>query len=283
MNTIIVPTDFSLTASNAAEYAVHFANQIKAKRILLFHAYELPVALDPLMPGVQMLELDAYKNTAQHNLEQFKTELLAKFPGNELVVDTAVEYGSITNGLEQISLREKIEFIIMGITGGGALEETLIGSNTIAVAGALGVPVLIIPPKAHFQKVENVMLACDFDQPDKYIPIGIIRELIHDTNARLKVFNVEVDLEETNSKYPVISTGEGYAVHALLKEFAPEYHFTSNKEYVDAVNEFAGTHQIQLMISIPKRHGFFEKLFIRSSTKKLAFHTHVPLLVVHKR
>ena len=283
MNTIIVPTDFSVTAANAAEYAVHFAGQVNAKRLLLFHAYELPIALDPLMPGVQMLELDSYKENARKNLQQFKDDLVAKFPDTRIAIDTAVEYGSITGGLEQIASREPIEFVVMGITGGGALEETLIGSNTVSVAGALGVPVLIIPPQAHYVKVENIMLACDFDHPDKFIPVELIRQLINDTKAKLLVFNIEVDMEESTSKYPASIMGEGFAVHTMLQEFSPEYHFTRNKEYVDGVNEFADSHKVNMIITIPKRHTFFEKLFIRSSTKKLAFHTHLPLLVVHKR
>ena len=283
MQTIIVPTDFSTTAANAAEYAVQFAEQIDVKRILLFHAYELPIALDPLMPGVQMLELDSYKEVATNNLENFRNELRSKFPNSTIQFDVAVEYGSITGGIEMIATHEKIELIIMGITGGGAIEETLIGSNTTSVAGALGMPVLIIPPHARFIPIKKIMLSCDFEQADKYIPVDIIRQMIHDTQAKLLVFNIEIDMEESNAKYPASMMGEGFAVHTLLQEFQPEYHFTKNKEYVDGVNEFADSHQVNMIISIPKRHGFFEKLFIKSSTKKLAFHTHLPLLVVHKQ
>ncbi len=283
MHTIIVPTDFSTTAANAAAYAVQFAEQIKVKRILLFHAYELPVALDPLMPGVQMLELDSYKEVATNNLENFRYELRSKFPNTTVQLDVVVEYGSITGGIEMIATREKIELIIMGITGGGALEETLIGSNTTSVAGALGMPVLIIPPHADYYPVKKIMLSCDFDHADKFIPVNIIRSLINDTHAKLLVFNIEVDMEETNAKYPASMMGEGFAVHTLLQEFQPEYHFTKNKEYVDGVNEYADSHEVDMIISIPKRKGFFEKLFIKSTTKKLAFHTHLPLLVVHKQ
>jgi nucleotide-binding universal stress UspA family protein len=282
MQTIIVPTDFSTTAANAAEYAIQFADQIKVKRLLLFHAYELPIALDPLMPGVQMLELDSYKEVANNNLDNFRNELRSKFPNSTIQLDVAVEYGSITGGIEMIATREKIELIIMGITGGGALEETLIGSNTTSIAGALGIPVLIIPPHAKFIPIKKIMLSCDFEQADKFIPVDIIRQMIKDTKAILLVFNIEVDLEESNAKYPASMMGEGFAVHTLLEEFQPEYHFTKNKDYVDGVNEFADSHQVDMIISIPKRKGFFEKLFIKSTTKKLAFHTHLPLLVVHK-
>jgi hypothetical protein len=114
-------------------------------------------------------------------------------------------------------------------------------------------------------------------------PVDIIRDLLNDTHAKLLVFNIEVDVEETNSKYPASVMGEGFAVHTLLQEFHPTYHFAKNVEYVDGVNEFADSHQVDMIISIPKRKGFFEKLFIKSTTKKLAFHTHLPLLVVHKQ
>jgi nucleotide-binding universal stress UspA family protein len=283
MNTIIVPTDFSTTAANAAEFAVQFAQQVKAKRILLYHAYELPIALDPLMPGVQMLEIDSYKNTALNNINQFKETLLSKFSGTDITIDTVVEYGSISSGLEQISDREKIEFIIMGITGGGAMEETLIGSNTTSVASSFEVPVLIIPPMARFVKVDNIMLACDFDHADKYIPVNIIKQIIDDTHAKLLVLNVEVDMEESKNKYPAKVMGEGFAVHTVLQDFKPEYYFSQSEEYVDGINEFADSHHVQMIISMPKRHSFFAKLFIKSRTKKLAFHTHIPLLVIHKK
>ena len=42
MKTILVPTDFSKSASNAAEYAVNLAKEIKAT-VLLFHVYHVPV------------------------------------------------------------------------------------------------------------------------------------------------------------------------------------------------------------------------------------------------
>jgi len=282
MQTIIVPTDFSNTATNAAAYAVHFANQINVKRILLFHAYELPIALDPLMPGVQMLELVTFKDAAIKNLDNFRDQLRSTFPNSNIQFDVAVEYGSITGGLIMIAEKEKIELIIMGITGGGAIEETLIGSNTTSVAGALGVPVLIIPPHATFRSVEKIMLACDFNYADQYIPLGIIRELLNETKAKLLVFNLEVDMEESDNKYPVTVVGEGFAVHTLLQEFNPEYHFAKNSEYVLGINEFAESNGIEMIISVPKKKSFFEKLFIKSSTKKLAFHTHLPLLVIHK-
>jgi hypothetical protein len=37
---------------------------------------------------------------------------------------------------------------------------------------------------------------------------------------------------------------------------------------------------IQLVIMVPEKYGFFKSLFHHSVTKKLAFHTHIPLLLL---
>jgi hypothetical protein len=48
------------------------------------------------------------------------------------------------------------------------------------------------------------------------------------------------------------------------------------------VNNFALDNQIDLIIAVPKEHGFFANLFATSHTKELVFHTHIPLMLVHK-
>jgi hypothetical protein len=45
---------------------------------------------------------------------------------------------------------------------------------------------------------------------------------------------------------------------------------------------FADREDIQLVITLPQKYGFFESLFHRSVTKKLAFHTHLPLLLLNE-
>ena len=44
MKTILVPTDFSEEARNAAEYAVKLAKEVKAK-VILFHTFQVPIPI----------------------------------------------------------------------------------------------------------------------------------------------------------------------------------------------------------------------------------------------
>jgi nucleotide-binding universal stress UspA family protein len=71
MKSILVPTDFSPTAKNAAMYALQLAQQLGIKRVVLYHSYEIPVTVDPLMPGIQMLDIESLKVNSGKSLEIF--------------------------------------------------------------------------------------------------------------------------------------------------------------------------------------------------------------------
>ena len=49
------------------------------------------------------------------------------------------------------------------------------------------------------------------------------------------------------------------------------------------LDDFAIGNNIDLMAVIPHKHSFLERLIIESTTNKLIFHTHVPLLVMPQK
>ena len=279
MDTLLLPTDFSATALNAGKYALQLAAQLGAVRLVIYHSYEIPVTVDPMTPGFQMLDVDALKTGSEQSLEQFKLQL-APFAGNVDLL-TYNEYGDLAEGLDEVCNKMHAGLVVMGITGGGLIEEKLIGSNTISVAKHTSVPVIIVPPTAEFTRVEEIMLTSDFDKSDETVPVTLVRKIVNETKAKLFVFNIEEDVDEYATDYPGNQLQESYALHKLLNDLQPEFHFSENTNYVEAVNDFAAEYQIDLIITIPKKHGFFGSLFSESHTKKLAFHSKVPVMVIH--
>ncbi|MCW3086786.1 MAG: universal stress protein [Sediminibacterium sp.] len=278
MEAILLPTDFSATAKNAAVYALQLANQLGVKKLVLYHSYEIPVTIDPLVPGIQMLDIDSLKEDSIHNLTGFRNELK---PTGNTEITLLSEYGALTEGLDEVCKKVNAGLVVMGITGGGLLEEKLIGSNTISVAKHTRVPVIIVPVETSFTPVKAIMLTSDYEKTDKSIPVNAVRKVIAETNAKLYVFVIDEDAGEAVIKYPSDGSEEGSALYSLLADLSPEFHFSQNKHYVEAVNEFAVEYHIDMVISIEKKHGFFERMFTSSHTKMLAFHSHVPLMVIH--
>ena len=48
-----------------------------------------------------------------------------------------------------------------------------------------------------------------------------------------------------------------------------------------AISTFSEGHNIDAIITVPRKHSFLESLFKSSHTKKLAYHSHVPILAIH--
>lgn len=277
MQTLLLPTDFSATAKNAAMYALKLAEQLGIEKIVLYHSYEIPVTIDPMAPGIQMLEIDSLKEDSAKSLERFRLELMP-FVKNDIAIENFNEYGALSEGLDEVCNAVKADLVVMGITGGGILEEALIGSNTLSVAKHTHVPVIIIPAAATFTPIEEVMLTSDFDKEERNVPVEAVRKIINETGAKLFVFAIDEEADE----YIPEKEGEEYALHSMLFDLKPEFHFSANTNFTEAVNDFAAEYQVDLIITIAKKHGFFGSLFSESHTKKLAFHSRVPVMVIHE-
>jgi nucleotide-binding universal stress UspA family protein len=276
MKTILVPTDFSDTAMNAAAYALPLAKQLGMDRIVLYNAYQAPVSVDPMVPTVQLLDMDLMKKSSEEGLADFKAKLQQQ-PDGDVPIDTFSEYNVLTGGINDLSKAVQAGLIVMGITGGGAVTETLIGSNAVSVSLHSHIPVVIVPPNASFKKINKVLLACDFKQVLATTPIQPLKALLDGTAAKLHVLHVNTPNEKA-----IDLSFENMVLDGLLKTYQPEYHFVNNDSFTDGINHFADNNQIDLIITMPKKHGFFESLFKKSHTKKLAFHSHLPLMVMHE-
>lgn len=276
MKTILVPTDFSPTAKNAAMYAINFAKQLKYERILLYNAYQTPLTTDPNIALIDTIDITELEKSSRTNLENFRM-LLKPYCDASMSLDILSEYGAVTYDINEICKSNDVDFIVMGVTGVGKVEETLIGSFAIDVARRSEVPVIVVPPDATFTKIEEVMLACDFSKVIETTPVESIKKLLDASEAKLFVVNID----HNNKRFTSDTSFESLMLDTLLYDYKPEYRFIDDPDFVEGINKVALEKQVDLIITIPKKMGWFEGLFKKSHTKMLAYHSHVPLMVVH--
>ena len=275
MKTILIPTDFSTTAKNAAFYALGIAKQFGMDRIVLYNAYQAPVSVDPMVPTVQLLDMDLMKKSSEEGLADFKAALV-KEPNGDIQIDSVSEYNVLTGGINDLCKTVNANLVVMGITGGGAVTETLIGSNAVSVSLQSEVPVVIVPPDAKYRPVKKILLACDFKKVLSTTPVALLKTILDSASAELHVLHVNTPNEKS-----LDMSFENMVLDGLLKGYHPQYHFVNNESFTNGINYFAENNGIDLIVTMPKKHGFFESLFKSSHTKKLAFHSHLPLMVLH--
>jgi nucleotide-binding universal stress UspA family protein len=277
MKTILIPTDFSATSKNAALYAMGLAKQIGATKVVLYNAYEavIPsISIDPTVPSIMPLDIETYKNISKTGLKTF-TEAISHACDATITIEQLCNLNTLVNGISEAVTETGAELVVMGITGGNALEESLIGSNSVDVAKAITVPMIIVPPNAIFKTIEEITLAVDLKKVATTTPLAPLKKILDTTQAQFFVLHVN-DGEDDSDKDTQMAT-----LNEVLKDYNPQYFFVNNISFIDGINDFVDSKNVDLLVTIPKKHGWFETLFKRSHTKLLAFHSHVPLMVVH--
>lgn len=270
---MLVLTDFSASAMSAARYAAALTHHLKTTNLILYHSNE-SIAMPPttfvsfgvpvVAPAVEDLE----------DMLDLKNEL------EDLVWEqTAIEIKSdertLTYAVNTIVQEQHIDLVVAGITGKSRLEKILIGSNTMSLAKDCIAPLLIVPASAIFQPIEKVVFACDLKRVSASTPYRVIKTFVHALGAKLLILNVD----ENDHHFHAGTIKEMRDLHKLWDSEEPEYHYSDHADSATGIMEFADRHQAQLVITIPKPYGFFESIFHRSITKKLAYHTHMPLLL----
>ncbi len=273
MNTILVPTDFSPTAQNAAEYAIELAKTINAQ-IILLHVFDVPVVVTDI--PVVINNFEEFEQIKKQQLEKYEHKLIAKH-GKAVNISSILRPGFINDEINDIVLEKKIDLIVMGITGAGKVPELLIGSNVSMVIQSIDCPTITIHDDVKFHPIKKVAFACDYDDIEESDGLEKLIEFVKLFKAQLQLINIINPVEKPNYKKEL----SGALLEHIFDKVNHTISFSKNEDITEGINNFVDKHGTDMLIMLPKRHSFFSRLFKEPNTKKMAFHTHVPLLTIH--
>lgn len=272
MKNIIAAVDFSPVSLNAARYAVQLAGFYKA-RVVLYHAWQLPVTANEI--GYPFVNAAEVQNLADFQMQELVTEL-SKIPVQPVSISSRVESASLADGLHALVAELKADRVVMGITGKSGLKKILLGSNTIYAVQHLHCPVLIIPPGAGFSNYWKIGLAVDYKNAVAPAVANIVNEITSAHQASLYIINVDWKDEHHTNEDREHQT-------MLRKQLATNnVHFRSllSENVATAIHDFTENEKIDLLVTLPKKHNFFDKLFGDVHTPALLQHTHIPVLCI---
>lgn len=274
MKKIIVPVDFSVTAENAAVYAANVAGFYRAD-IWLFYNYSLiPTLAEYGYASVSEVEMES---AANFELETFRQKILSQLtiPVNIFMKS---DTGDLIETLNNFCAEIEPDMLVFGLSGKNALARLVVGSNTIRAIHHLKYPVLVVPPKAVFMPVRKIGFACDYKKILQTSPVSFLNKLVKDFNADLYVLNVEYKENDQSAE----AVAESTYISELLKELKPSYSAIYSPDITLGINWFAEKEKIDWVLMIPRQHNLMDKIFGRSHTKTLLYHTNIPVLCMHE-
>lgn len=273
MKKLIVPVDFSECAQNAATYALGLAQKLYAE-VHLLHVLSVPV-IDPHMPP-DMAEnmMVEGENIAKDKLEQLIQDLHKTY---DVPIKTHLRQGFFLAELEAFVDQSNPNYVIMGTQGATGLK-TLVGSNTSHAIERMRVPILAIPATAHFAPIKSIVYATDL-VADDYQYLDQLLSLAQHFDATITCLHVcskeheidEVQLEDLKTYYAV-----------EMRNKSLQFATIEEDDVIEGLDNYLEKEQVDLLAMLTHRRNLLERIFHKSVTRKMAIHTHLPLLAFHK-
>ncbi|MCD6067114.1 MAG: hypothetical protein K0S33_1940 [Bacteroidetes bacterium] len=269
--TILVPTDFSDAARNASDYAISLAKAMHYE-VLLFHVYNTPVVISSDRMGAILLDVVQIEKDIKLRLKE-EVDFLNIKHGIEARYESSD--GLVADEIVEAEKKYNPALIVMGMTEeASALSEFVLGSTSTDILNRIHTPLIIVPEKVGFKKIERVAFASD---PRLNLNVDIssfVKDMFEKFYSTVYILSVVTDPEAAEQTPK--TTDEHLEKH--FENRFHSYHFIEHEDVVEGINEFIDLHKIDMVTMMPQKHNFFSKIFREPNTKRLAFHSHVPLL-----
>ena len=277
MKKILFPTDFSETANNAFVYVLEMAKAFKAE-VLVLHVFHLPIVTYEAYPAYVADVLD---NMELNTFENFKDQIpYLKKIAEEHHFDSAkmnyiLEQGDLVSVVKKIAKKEQVDLIVMGTHGASGLKETFLGSNTGSVLSNVPITLLCVPDNAKFNSIQKIAFTTRFRNKD-YTALKQVVDFANGINAKVKCLYVRTadsDVEE--------SVIERWRTN--FEKESVSFFTVPDNDVETTVFDFITGQEIDILAMLTYKRSFFQELFRESFTKRMSYHTEIPLLVLHEK
>lgn len=272
---ILVPTDFSPTAEKAFLYALDIAEKC-AGTVFLYHVYtplESPFIETEKKRREYNLENE---KLLMNDLEALKMKGAQRYPGVEIF--TQIGYAPLVGSILEFTRNNTIDLIVMGTQGASGLKKVVVGTYAARILEKTTVPLLLVPERFEWKEPKKIVMATDFNQAD-VLALSLSAHLAKHYGAFIEVVHL-VEMPANREQTQAV-----FDKHiSMLKKKLPDLMLTTSLMQIHSIKDALETlHQkvpYDILVMTKYRREFLEQIFLRSSTKQMAYLTSKPLLII---
>ncbi|MCU4162549.1 universal stress protein [Carboxylicivirga caseinilyticus] len=267
---IYVPVNFSEYSVNAIDYAMTLAQKLDVDITLLHckHAYNEDTE--------NVLNDQQVKENFQELLQKYKNQF-----SENLKVHTRHVNGYPEDVLVDLSEKEEPDVIVMGTRSKGETIKELLGSVTSDVIKNAKVPVLAVPAESSIDlnRISHILFVTDFGDQD-YRSIHKLIKLVTPFETLIHAVHFATsDPDRWDKKR--LEEMRLYCAETYRK-YKMEFEFITGDDFIASLDDYIGRNSIDLIAMTRRKRNMISKIFHPSITRKILFHTDVPLLVFHE-
>ena len=271
MKRVILLTDFSETARNAALYALNMFENEKVYFQLL-NVFDVEFSGSPYIMQVK----EEMAEESMKGLRKEHSRLHKEHPNAH--IELASRFGAMTEVIRREIEEYEPDLLVLGCKGETAMEHFLLGSNALEIIRHVHHPMIVVPQKAQYKTPEKIVFSTDLQEVEISQMSEPLNDLIRAFNSELLFLNVmekEEYINRTDAEEKIASYFPGIKLG---------FHFIENEgDLCKTILKFMDEQGATLLTLIRHHHGFFQRLFNPHIIKKMIRHPHHPMLILHEK
>lgn len=250
MRHILIPSDFSLNAYNAAYYAIMLFTDEPCMFYLL-NSYQVTVHHPGYFTqndvGDSVIEIANQKS--KKGLNQLEEKLKINFRNQQHKFKKISTKGLFINAIENIVNEKEIDLIVMGTQGVTADANRFIGSNTLETIKQINCPVIAVPENYVIHAPKQLLLSTDLGKYTKNTYLNILKDIANLHKSTINILKVKQEVELSSEH---------------IKNMAYLEHFFKNQSYIFHLIESKSVLSEIDLLALETNLNLFDKIFLKS-------------------
>lgn len=267
MKKIIIATDYSAEAENAADFAAAVAAE-QGQELILFNVSQ--ISIHALNARLSARTIDEMLAKCHANLIDAAQTLSEKF---NVKVTPHFATGNFYESLVACINQFEAVAVVMGMAN-RSVEQDLLGNTTTATIHKLQFPILAIPVTTRYHGFHKILFACDMEKGVEDKVLENVHEIATAFGATVEVLYVNEKIEELQQ----IEEAEHVAIDKNLAGINYYYKNILSHKVITAIQDEIKEANADLLIMAPYKYGFWDSIVHRSKTRMMASGNNVPLL-----
>lgn len=275
MKRILVPVDFSPTSKKAFGFAVDMASGFGSST-LLYHLYSPKIEPIPGFHDAESINQKMESNSLKR-LQRLRKKVLAD--RNDVSVSTIVGRTPIVNNILGFAEHHHIDLIIMGTQGATGLKKITIGSVAAKIMKESDIPVLLIPEKYQLAPIKNIVFATNFETADR-TAFPFVFEIANRYDALVTFVNLLDPYAKDKKLLEKNIESYGYMLQRQFNDSKMQFQQLKTSTIENTMENLHEEIPYDLLVMTRRKLGFTDRIFQKSFTKKMAYVTKYPLLII---
>ncbi|MEG3659204.1 universal stress protein [Arenibacter palladensis] len=276
---ILIPTDFSKNALNAARYALDLYAKLNCEFYFL-NVFRLThyTTNTLILPEPGSAEYEAAKGASEEAFTKLLDMLELHHDNPKHSYHTISSFNFLSEAMKQTIDNKDIDLVVMGTQGATGAKGIIFGSNTVnAMEKIRECPVLAIPDELRFSAPKEIVFPTNYKSSFSRKELNYLIEIakMHNTSIKVVHFTKKITLTEDQEKHKQL-------LDDILEGVDHSFHTLTDKDVAQGITSFVQSRNSDMIAFINKKHFLFNSIFSRPLVKEIGYDATVPILALNE-